>query len=771
MIYRLKDISSLVAFSLMVVTIMALIPTAPSTAQAQVRRVLVEEFTGAWCGWCPGGELQIQELQAAYPGQVVAVSFHSNQGNPLNDQMDVPQGDTLMSGISTLSGATAVQAFPDGWLSRTAINGSWNTTAQSSTPWIDTLNGNGLVEQMIGQKARATVSVDQISYDASNGTITARVNATFNQAMSGDLRFSLYVVEDSVTGTGQGWDQHNYYYHSSQFVGPYYNLGNPYSYNGSPDGSTIPGWEHMQVFRYSPGPVWGTTGVIPASVTSGATYSQTYSFQVPSNVLNVNQVKLVGLVTDYSATNLSTNTVLDADEEPLIGTAPKYLITNVAVAAQTQYGTAKSNGTTPETMMFTNNGTDNVTLNLSVDSASIPKGWSATISPSSITVAAGATGNATVTITAPAQSAYVGITIFATPVKEGYIVNTTRGTVHLLSDNTLYPIFYDPNAPTPTPDQALLAGLPDSMKLHATTVPLSDSVIQDFPPENYPVSIYDNVTILDNGGTPNLPDPTILPDITAALAAGKKVFISSDNALGFAFDANDGYFAQFAAYTETPDVQNFYAQIGLSWTRTVRRWNTSTNALTPFSLKGTSGDPIGNGMNMTDAGGFLSEIYSIDSNSTPVYYGDGTAKNVLGSRYVDTATGGRLVYLGFGLTEITNQKMADTIAGRSITWLLASGSTAAVDEPAGMTSTGITALPNPFHGLTQIQYVAVQNERNVAFAAYDLIGREVAMLPTHSAGNNTYTATFDGSKLSSGTYVIIAHSSKGSSQVQVVNQQ
>jgi thiol-disulfide isomerase/thioredoxin len=759
---------------LLLSTILLIAAAGMNTAQAQFRRVMIEEFTGAWCGWCPGGELQIQELQAKYPGQVVAVSIHSNQGSDLNDMMDVPQGDTLMAGIPALSGETAVTSFPDGWLSRTAISGTWNTTAQSTTPWIDTLNGTGLVEQMLGQKAEATVSVDSISYDASNGTITARVNATFNQAMSGDLRFSLYVTEDSVTGTGAGYDQHNYYYHSTEFVGPYYNLGNPYyiSQNGVTelDGSTIPGWEHMQVFRYSPGPVWGTTGVIPASVTSGATYSQIYTFQVPSNVQNINQVKLVGLLTNYSATTLATNTIIDADEEPLIGVAPKYLLTSVTVGVQSQYGTAKSNGTTPETMLFTNNGPVPVTLQLGVKSSSLPTGWSGTLTPDTITVNAGATGTSVLNVTAPEQSAYVGVEVTATPIAEGYLTSTTSASEYMLSDNTQYPVLYDPSEYLG--DETITStSLPDSMKLHSAVIPMTAATIAAYPPENYPVSIYNNFLFLDNGGYYSNAGPLL--DIENSLAAGEKVFLSSDAAMSFAFDPNA---TNFPSELQTDAVQSFYQYLGLDFTATEDRFNTSTGAAISYSIKGETGDSIGNGISVTNAGGLIdgqyayNAIYTIDSNSIPVFYsGSSASKDVIGSRFQDPVTGGRIVYLGFDLDGITSATEAGTIYSRSIDWLLSTEASAAVNLPAVVAS-GITASPNPFHGVTQINYTASQDEQNVTLAAYDVLGRQVAVLPTRSSGDNGYVASFDGSKLAQGTYVIMAHSSKGTSQVQVVNQ-
>jgi hypothetical protein len=146
---------------------------------------------------------------------------------------------------------------------------------------------------------------------------------------------------------------------------------------------------------------------------------------------------------------------------------------------------------------------------------------------------------------------------------------------------------------------------------------------------------------------------------------------------------------------------------------------------------------------------------------------------VLGVKFVDPTTGGRMIYLGFDLGDIdagTKANQADTIAGRSVAWLFSNQSSAGV-APVASSVTGITASPNPFSGISRIQYTAAQDELNVTFAAYDLLGRQVAALVTNNEGGNVFSTSFDASKLAAGTYTIVAHSTKGTHEIRVVNQQ
>ena len=60
--------------------------------------------------------------------------------------------------------------------------------------------------------------------------------------------------------------------------------------------------------------------------------------------------------------------------------------------------------------------------------------------------------------------------------------------------------------------------------------------------------------------------------------------------------------------------------------------------------------------------------------------------------------------------------------------------------------------PNPFNPVTQITYSVPRNDQ-VRLCVYDVLGREVATLVNEVQTAGTYTATFDGSNLSSGIYL------------------
>ena len=738
------------------------------TAQAQNRRVYLEEFTGAWCGYCVRGAYAEQVLEEEFPGKVAIISIHNDQGSTANDMMDNVQGDSMVTDIGFPS-VEALSGFPDGWTARMTEGTNWNVDPAVWADSVSMLFENtaytpGIVDSMLAQQTQAVCNVDSVSYNQTTNMVTARVTATFAAALTGDFRLNLMVTEDSVSGSGAGWDQHNYYSGTDGSVGGTLPNNPMYNYPES-----IPGWKHMHVFREAVGGIHGVDGIIPSSVDAGNVFSKTFTFKLPSTIQNNYYVHLIGLVHQYSATDAESNQVFDAMEVPLLST-PHAANNFTLSASDNQYNSAHAGGDTSISLALQNNGSTTSGVKLSL--GALPTGWSGKFSPSdSVTVDPQGSQTVTLTLTAPVQASFATVVIQVAPQRQGVYIPVIFDTVYALSDNTRFPLFYDPNSVvSTTPESALFSAIPDSLKQFAAEIPLSDAVVEGYPPEKFPYMIFDNVMLLDNGGDEaDLPYPSIVDNITSALAAGAKVFISSDYALGYAFDQSNNYFSQFASTTETPDVLNLYAQIGLDFTATTERFNSSTNALSQFTIKGETNDPVGDGSSGTDKGGFFSCYYTIDSESTESFYCDGSAKHGIGSTYIDSLTGARLVYLGFGLSELTSTSVANTIATNSIKWLLSSASAGV--NLAATPGTGMTASPNPFNGISQIQYTAAPDELNVTFVAYDLLGRQVATLASNNEGGNVYSTSFDASRLAAGTYTIVAHSSKGTHEIRVVNQQ
>ena len=77
-------------------------------AQQPIKRVLLEQYTGAWCGWCVDGSVVMDELIKEFPDQVIGVKVH--QG----DDMEIEKVfDSLKSMVPFYpSGSVDRMVFP-----------------------------------------------------------------------------------------------------------------------------------------------------------------------------------------------------------------------------------------------------------------------------------------------------------------------------------------------------------------------------------------------------------------------------------------------------------------------------------------------------------------------------------------------------------------------------------------------------------------------------------------------------------------------------------
>src|SRR5690606_16620374 len=76
------------------------------TTHAQtVKKVILEDFTGTWCGWCPEGTIVLEGMEAANPTSLIAVASHNNDG------LKIADGSAIQSGL-------AISSFPAGAVDR-----------------------------------------------------------------------------------------------------------------------------------------------------------------------------------------------------------------------------------------------------------------------------------------------------------------------------------------------------------------------------------------------------------------------------------------------------------------------------------------------------------------------------------------------------------------------------------------------------------------------------------------------------------------------------
>jgi hypothetical protein len=263
-------------------------------SSAQTKKVVFEEICGANCGNCPSGAWIVDSLAKKY-SNLIGVSIHSYG---VADAMYFSGCDSIDNLINTQGGA------PFGDLDRMKYPVS-NSPLFMLFGYL--AKWDSVVQVRLASLSKLTVSILP-TWTSATRNISAQINIhIISDLPSGDYRVSLYVVEDSVVGTGTGYDQENLY-DTSPSGNPFFGMGNP-----------IGGYAHRNVVRVAlPSPL-GQAGVLPANPMSGQDYSSTINYTLPASV-NENKTSLVAFVYKYAPTG-ANNEMLNAEKAALMSTS------------------------------------------------------------------------------------------------------------------------------------------------------------------------------------------------------------------------------------------------------------------------------------------------------------------------------------------------------------------------------------------------------------------------------------------------------------------
>lgn len=182
--------------------------------EAFKQKVVIEEFTGAWCGWCPDGAYKAQLLMDKYPDQAYNIAIH--------------QGDAMAvtSYFSYLDTKFDVQGFPSGMVNR-------QRSYESSDLVMDRGEWSSNTDRILKNPAKIGMAL-QTKVVGTEVLVYASVG--FTVASQKEYMLNVQVIEENVVGTGTGYDQANYLNNNTS--SPFYQKGNP-----------IKGYEHDHVYR------------------------------------------------------------------------------------------------------------------------------------------------------------------------------------------------------------------------------------------------------------------------------------------------------------------------------------------------------------------------------------------------------------------------------------------------------------------------------------------------------------------------------------------
>ena len=166
-----------------------------------INKVIVEDYTGTWCGYCPPVANAIYELKEVYDN-IISVGIHNN------DELTIDQESDLRSELG-------ISGFPSARLNRTI---SWLDPYQFSD-----------VNSLLSEENNVAISINSNTENIELG-VDLRIVSNIELV---NHKLVIYLVESNLI-----YDQANYFNYVEDSY--FYNLGNP-----------IENYSHQDVLRKS----------------------------------------------------------------------------------------------------------------------------------------------------------------------------------------------------------------------------------------------------------------------------------------------------------------------------------------------------------------------------------------------------------------------------------------------------------------------------------------------------------------------------------------
>ncbi len=223
-----------------------------------LNKVLMEDFTGTWCGYCPPVKLAIEQARQVYPENISVVATHQN------DQFTLPQEQELTSALGPFG-------LPESRINRT-------------TEWVDPYELNFL-DDIVNLHNNLAISIDS-HIEGNNLNVSIRFVSSY--AMT-NHKLVVYLTENGLIA-----DQANYlnYDDTSYF----YEMGNP-----------IENYVHNDVLVHS------FTNILGDNFDDTQPFddiTKTFSFDILNSEIQIDSSYIVAFVVNSDNTSINSQTAV-----------------------------------------------------------------------------------------------------------------------------------------------------------------------------------------------------------------------------------------------------------------------------------------------------------------------------------------------------------------------------------------------------------------------------------------------------------------------------
>jgi len=279
------------------------------TDTVQLRSIVLEEYTGLHCTFCPDGHVKANAIAAEYPGRTVLINVHT--GGYATPAAGEPDMQTAFG--PDLANQTNLTGYPSGTVNRHVFPALSSSTALNRGDWAGV---SPEILEMISPVNTGATS----TYNASTNELTIEVEAYYTSNSATSTNFlNVVLLQDSILGPQTGGTTYN----PDNYVGGLYS--------------------HNHVLRHM---ITGQWGDQISTTTAGSLFSNTYTYTVPADInglpVDIANCHIAVFITETQQEVL-TGIVMEADGGSDMGNNAPSIgeFNNLTVAAQ-----SGSNGAT-----------------------------------------------------------------------------------------------------------------------------------------------------------------------------------------------------------------------------------------------------------------------------------------------------------------------------------------------------------------------------------------------------------------------------------------
>jgi hypothetical protein len=206
------------------------------------KNVILEEYTGTNCVYCPDGHKTANQIMTNNPGRAWAINVHQGGFSGNDPDYKTDWGNALAQQYG-------INSYPAATVNRGA---SWTSTRSTWTQWANTI-----IAEASPVNVAASATID---WDTRELTVLVEVYYTGNAANPTN-KLNVALLQDNVLGPQTGGPQ---YYPQMMRFGTLY--------------------QHMHMLRHF---LTGQWGVDISTTTAGSFFTQTFTYTIPEHIRNI----------------------------------------------------------------------------------------------------------------------------------------------------------------------------------------------------------------------------------------------------------------------------------------------------------------------------------------------------------------------------------------------------------------------------------------------------------------------------------------------------